>query len=68
MLSFAPLVNISPEHPAVHGFLDGFLVELADAAARDAYLADPTHQAVGAKLTAACEGGRDGLIVFDHTL
>ena len=67
MLSFEPLVNVSPEHTVVHGFIDGFSIELVDTAARDAYLADPAHQAVGAKLTAACEGGRDGLIVFDHT-
>jgi len=68
MLSFAPLANVSPEHPVVHGFLDGFVIDLADVDARDAYLADPAHQAAGAKLTAACDGGRAGIVVFDHAL
>lgn len=68
MLAFTPLANTSPEHPVVHGFLDGFVIDLADAAARDVYLADPAHQAVGAKLVAACAGGTAGLVVFDHAL
>ena len=40
-------------------------MDLADAAARDRYLVDPAHKAAGARLVAALEGGRDGLIVFD---
>jgi hypothetical protein len=56
--------NISPEGLG-RGFDDGFIMDLADAAARDRYLADPAHKAAGARLVAALEGGRDGLIVFD---
>ena len=34
-------------------------------AMRDAYLADPVHQAIGARIVAAAEGGIDGVFVFD---
>ena len=57
--------NVSPEGKSL-GFDDGFIIDFADAAARDAYLVDPAHKAAGAQLVAALEGGRDsGLIVFD---
>ena len=56
--------NISPEGVA-QGFNDGFIMDLADAAARDRYLIDPAHKAAGARLVAALEGGRDGIMVFD---
>ncbi|MHA6731145.1 Dabb family protein [Devosia sp. A369] len=59
--------NISPEGHA-KGFNDGFIMDLADEAARDRYLVDPAHKAAGAKLVAALEGGRDGLLVFDLKL
>lgn len=68
MASFTTLGNVSPETPVAHGFLDGFAADFADAAARDAYLVDPAHRAIGARLVAACEGGTEGLIVFDHVL
>jgi hypothetical protein len=60
--TFGP--NISPEGLG-QGFDNGFIMDLADEAARDRYLVDPAHQAAGAKLVAALEGGTDGLIVFD---
>jgi hypothetical protein len=47
------------------GFNDGFIMDLADAAARDRYLVDPAHKAAGSRLVAALEGGRAGLLVFD---
>lgn len=56
--------NVSPEGLS-QGFNDGFTMDLADAAARDRYLDDPSHKAAGSRLFAALEGGRDGLIVFD---
>ncbi|MBK8084862.1 MAG: Dabb family protein [Devosia sp.] len=56
--------NVSPEG-LDQGFRDGFTIDFADAAARDAYLADPAHQAAGARLVAALEGGVAGLVVFD---
>jgi hypothetical protein len=56
--------NISPEGQS-KGFNDGFIMDLADEAARDRYLVDPAHQAAGARLVAALEGGVEGLMVFD---
>lgn len=56
--------NISPEG-LDQGFRDGFTIDFADGAARDAYLADPAHQTAGARLVAALEGGVAGLVVFD---
>ncbi|WDQ98037.1 Dabb family protein [Devosia sp. J2-20] len=56
--------NISPEGVS-QGFNDGFIMDLADEAARDRYLVDPAHKAAGARLVAALEGGRDGIMVFD---
>lgn len=56
--------NVSPE--GLHqGFNNGFTMDFPDAAARDAYLADPAHKAAGARLVAALEGGVAGLLVFD---
>jgi hypothetical protein len=60
--------NVSVEAPMIKGFLDGFHLDFADAAARDRYLADPDHAAVGARIVAHVEGGADGVIVFDHAL
>lgn len=68
MLSFTPIANVSPEEPVTHGFLDGFVVDFADAAARDVYLDHPAHKAAGARLVSACENGLAGLLVFDHEL
>lgn len=63
ILDFRSFTNISPEAAVVHGFRDGFWFDFADAAARDAYLADPGHQRAGAGLVAAC--GVDGIQVID---
>jgi hypothetical protein len=57
-------LNASPEGLA-QGFEHGFAIDFADAAARDAYLVHPDHKVAGARLVAALQGGRDGLIVFD---
>ena len=59
--------NVSPEGLA-QGFKDGFIMDLVDKDARDRYLVDPAHQAAGARLVAALEGGTDGLVVFDLDL
>ena len=64
LLSFESGPNISPEGRN-QGFNDGFIMDFADAAARDRYLPHPAHKAAGSRLVAALEGGRDGLIVFD---
>jgi len=57
--------NTSPETGMDKGYSDGFIVDFADARARDAYLADPGHRKTGAKLVAAAEGGLEGILVYD---
>lgn len=59
--------NVSPEGLG-RGFDDGFIMDLADEAARDRYLVHPAHQAAGSRLVAALDGGVDGLVVFDLKL
>lgn len=56
--------NVSPEGLS-KGFRDGFIMDLRDADARDRYLAHPAHQAAGAKLVEAAEGGLEGILPFD---
>ena len=48
--------------------MDMFWFDFRDVAVRDTYLADPTHQAIGARLVAALEGGADGVFVCDIEL
>ena len=67
MLGFDAGRNISPEGLA-RGYTHGFVVDFADAAARDAYLAHPDHKVAGAALVALCEGGIDGVLVLDFEL
>lgn len=56
--------NVSPE--GLHqGHTEAFTIDFVDEAARDAYLVHPDHKSAGARLVAALEGGRDGLVVFD---
>ena len=57
--------NVSPEAGMDKGFSEGFIVDFRDAAARDAYLVDPAHQAAGARLVAAADGGIAGILVYD---
>ena len=64
MLNFKGGANVSPEGLA-RGFTHACVADFVDTAARDAYLAHPAHQAAGARLVAAAEGGIDGLIVID---
>lgn len=64
MLRFTAGANVSPEGLA-RGFTHAFVADFADAAARDAYLVHPAHQAAGARLVAAVESGLDGLVVVD---
>lgn len=66
-VEFRSFANVSPEEPVVHGFRDLFWIDFQNAAARDAYLVDATHQAIGAKLVAAA-GGLDGIQVLDVEL
>jgi hypothetical protein len=64
MTGFEVGPNVSPEGLA-RGYTDGFVVTFADAAARDAYLVHPDHQAIGGRIVAAAEGGLEGVLVFD---
>ena len=57
--------NVSPETGMDKRFSEGFVVDFADAAARDAYLADEEHRKTGAKIVAAAEGGIEGISVYD---
>ena len=65
ILDFAHGPNVSVEPDVMHGFSYAFWFDFVDAKARDIYLDDPKHKAVGAKLVAAVEDGLKGLIVLD---
>ncbi len=56
--------DISPEGIG-RGYSHGFTIDFPDIAARDTYLEDPTHQAIGARLVALCDGGVSGILVVD---
>jgi len=47
------------------GFMDGFTLHFDHEEARQNYLEDATHRAIGGDLVAMLEGGIDGLLVFD---
>jgi hypothetical protein len=64
LLAFAGGPDVSPEG-LQRGYAYAFTIDFSDAAARDAYLADPEHKALGARLRAVAEGGRDGILVVD---
>jgi Stress responsive A/B Barrel Domain len=64
-LTIASGANVSPEAAMDKGFSEGFILDFADAAARDAYLVDPKHQAIAGRIVASTVGGVDGVIVFD---
>ena len=43
----------------------GFMIDARDAAALAGYAAHPDHKALGARLVALCDGGGDGIRVYD---
>lgn len=47
------------------GYEEGFVIVFADRAAHLAYHEHPEHKAAGARLAQLCEGGLDGILVFD---
>jgi hypothetical protein len=65
VIDFQIRQNISPETAVVRGFRDLFWFDFRDITVRDAYLDDQTHQAIGARIVAATEGGADGILVLD---
>lgn len=64
MLSFKAGPNASPEGLG-KGFDEGFIADFLDVSARDTYLVNTTHRAIGARIAAATEGGPEGIFVFD---
>jgi hypothetical protein len=64
MMSLIAGPNASPEGLG-KGFDEGFIADFRDVAARDAYLENPRHRAIGARIAAATEGGPEGIFVFD---
>lgn len=67
MVRFGGGPNVSPEGLS-RGFTHAFTVDFADAAARDAYLVLPEHEAAGARLVRSAEGGLAGLTVLDFAV
>lgn len=47
------------------GYMHGFVVDFADWDGLQAYQDNAEHQALGAKLVAHAEGGKDGILCFD---
>ena len=64
MLAFAGGTDMSPEG-LQRGYTHAFTIDFVDAAARDAYLVDAEHKALGGRLVATAAGGRDGILVVD---
>jgi hypothetical protein len=56
--------NVSPEGLG-RGYNFGFVMDFIDAAARDGYLPHPAHEKAAGRLVAACEGGAEGVLVYD---
>ncbi len=49
----------SPEYPY------GFVAQFRDQEALALYAENPVHKALGARLVAMCEGGANGIVVYD---
>lgn len=47
------------------GFTWGFTLDASDAAALRVYASDAEHKLLGAALVTLCDGGADGIMVFD---
>lgn len=46
-------------------YREGFVITFADRDALETYAQHPTHLALGERLCDLCEGGAEGIIVFD---
>ncbi|WP_426226788.1 Dabb family protein [Pararhizobium sp. DWP3-4] len=66
-MTFTAGANVSPEGLG-KGYNSGFIIDFADVAARDAYLAHPAHEKAGGRIVAATEGGIDGVFVYDFEI
>jgi hypothetical protein len=63
--AFQARPNASPETAFIHGLTEMFWFDFRDAQARDDYLANETHKAIGARIMASLHGGADGIFVCD---
>lgn len=68
MVDFHTGRNVSPEAEFVHGLTDMFWIDFCDLRARDAYLANETHKAIGSRIMASLDGGAEGIFVCDLDL
>ncbi|AML52208.1 Dabb family protein [Falsihalocynthiibacter arcticus] len=59
---FGPNLDFENKSPA---YRDGFVVTFENRDALLAYANHPHHMALGARMVAMCNGGYDGIIVFD---
>lgn len=66
MLSFHAGPDVSPEG-LQRGYTHAFTIDFTDVPARDAYLVDPEHKALGGRLAAAV-GRRENILVLDFAL
>ena len=61
-------VNGSIEPHVMHGFNRGFVITFENAEARDRYVNDPGHKAIGKQLVSFCTHGADDIVVFDMAI
>jgi hypothetical protein len=66
MLSLHRGPDVSPEG-LQRGYTLAFTIDFADVPARDVYLADPEHKALGRR-RAAVLGGRENILVVDMAI
>ncbi|MBU2934984.1 MULTISPECIES: Dabb family protein [Pacificibacter] len=64
LLSFQAGPNIDLEQKS-QKFTHGFVMTFESQAALEAYTVHPAHKAAGGALVAICDGGGDGIMVFD---
>lgn len=64
-LTFRSGTNVTPEVGMDKGFAEAFIIDFADAAARDAYLVDPEHVLIGKSLVGMAQDGAEGIVVVD---
>lgn len=57
--------NVSVETEMIRGYNDAFWFDFESDEARNAYLEDTEHQAVGTRIVAHTIGGADGVVVVD---
>lgn len=68
MQDFRTAQNISPESGFTHGLTEMFWIDFRDPQARDAYLTNDTHKAIGSRIMASLDGGAKGIFVCDIEL